>query len=144
MRIKKDQFTIGRNTDAYQKTPELNEHLGSICFRSLKNNLRLKLVTDWTSGQRREFSAGKLLAVSIVLSRKWKRIIPGNRVGIVLPPGIGAIITNLAIILSGKIPVNLNFTIGRRVNESCIHKAKIKTVITAQAMKDKIYDFPWV
>ena len=144
MRIKKDKSTIDSNTDAYQKMPELNEHLGNICFRSLTRKLGMKLITDRTSEQRREFSAGKLLAVSVVLSRKWKDEIPGNRVGIVLPPGIGAIITNLALALIGKIPVNLNFTIGRRVNESCIRKAGIETVITAQAVRERMPDFPWV
>jgi len=104
----------------------------------------MKLITDRTSEQRREFSAGKVLAVSVVLSRKWKDEVPGNRVGIVLPPGIGAIITNLALALIGKIPVNLNFTIGRRVNESCIRKAGIETVITAQAVRERMPDFPWV
>jgi acyl-[acyl-carrier-protein]-phospholipid O-acyltransferase/long-chain-fatty-acid--[acyl-carrier-protein] ligase len=144
MRIKRDKSTIDSNTDAYQKMPELNEHLGNICFRSLTRKLGMKLITDRTSEQRREFSAGKLLAVSVVLSRKWKDEIPGNRVGIVLPPGIGAIITNLALVLIGKIPVNLNFTIGRRVNESCIRKAGIETVITAQAVRERMPDFPWV
>jgi len=144
MRIKKDKSTIDSNTDAYQKMPELNEHLGNICFRSLTRKLGMKLITDRTSEQRREFSAGKVLAVSVVLSRKWKDEIPGNRVGIVLPPGIGAIITNLALALIGKIPVNLNFTIGRRVNESCIRKAGIETVITAQAVRERMPDFPWV
>jgi len=144
MRIKRDKSTIDSNTDAYQKMPELNEHLGNICFRSLTRKLGMKLITDRTSEQRREFSAGKVLAVSVVLSRKWKDEIPGNRVGIVLPPGIGAIITNLALALIGKIPVNLNFTIGRRVNESCIRKAGIETVITAQAVRERMPDFPWV
>jgi len=144
MRIKKDKSTIDSNTDAYQKMPELNEHLGNICFRSLTRKLGMKLITDRTSEQRREFSAGKVLAVSVVLSRKWKDEIPGNRVGIVLPPGIGAIITNLALVLIGKIPVNLNFTIGRQVNESCIRKAGIETVITAQAVRERMPDFPWV
>ncbi len=144
MQIKRDIFTIDRDTDAYQKMPELNEHLGNICFRSLKRNLGRKLIIDRTSEQRREFSAGKLLAVSVVLSRIWKDKIPGKRVGIVLPPGIGAIITNLALVLSGKIPVNLNFTVGRRVNESCIRKANIETIITAKAVIERIPDFPWL
>lgn len=144
MRFKRDKSTIESNTDAYHKRPELNEHLGYICFRSLTRKLGMKLITDRTSEQRREFSAGKLLAVSVVLSRKWKDRIPGKRVGIVLPPGIGAIITNLALVLSGKIPVNLNFTIGRRVNESCIQKAGIETIITAAAVRERMPDFPWL
>ena len=33
-------------------------------------------------------------------------------VGILLPPSVGGAITNIAFLLAGKTPVNLNFTIG--------------------------------
>ena len=69
--------------------------------------------------------------------------IAARRVGIVLPSGIGAFITNLAIVLLGKIPVNLNFTAGRTANIACIKKSGVDTIITAQAMREKIPDFPW-
>ena len=138
-----DEFTIERDTETYQQMPELKGHLGNICFRSLARNLGKKLIVDRTSEQRRAFSAGKLLAVSVNLSCKWKDSIPGKRIGIVLPPGIGAIIANLALVLSGKIPVNLNFTVGRGANESCIRKAGIETIITAKAVIARISDFPW-
>jgi len=47
--------------------------------------------------------AGKLLAVSAALSRRLKGTIPDRRVGIVLPPGAGSFVANLAVLLAGKI-----------------------------------------
>jgi acyl-[acyl-carrier-protein]-phospholipid O-acyltransferase/long-chain-fatty-acid--[acyl-carrier-protein] ligase len=52
-------------------------------------------------------------------------------------------IANLAVMLAGKIPVNLNFTAGRSALESSIRKAGIRFCITAGPVKDKLKDFPW-
>ena len=45
-----------------------------------------------------------------------------KRVAIVLPPSKGAMIANLAVMLAGKIPVNLNFTAGRVAIEAAIRR----------------------
>ena len=82
--------------------------------------------------------------MAIAASRRWSRTIPGRRVGIVLPPGLGGFITNLAVVLCGKVPVNLNFTAGPQAITASIRKAGIDTIISAEAVKKKVPDFPWV
>ena len=52
-------------------------------------------------------------------------------------------VANLAVMLAGKIPVNLNFTAGRAALESSIRKAGIRFCITAGAIQEKLKDFPW-
>lgn len=138
------EHVIDNDNNNYQGMPELDRHLGDFCFRSLARRKRKVLIVDRTSENRRGFSAGKLLALSVILSRQWSKNIAQKRVGIVLPPGIGGIVTNLALVLAGKTPVNLNFTAGQRVNKSCIRKAGIETIITAKAVKERITDFPWL
>jgi acyl-[acyl-carrier-protein]-phospholipid O-acyltransferase / long-chain-fatty-acid--[acyl-carrier-protein] ligase len=64
-------------------------------------------------------------------------------VGIVLPPGAGATIANLAALCSGKVPVNLNFTAGRAALEASLRAGGVRTVISAEVLKEKIGDFPW-
>jgi acyl-[acyl-carrier-protein]-phospholipid O-acyltransferase/long-chain-fatty-acid--[acyl-carrier-protein] ligase len=64
-------------------------------------------------------------------------------VGIVLPPGAGGAIANLAVVCAGKIPVNLNFTAGRNAVEASLELAEITTVISADTMKAKFPVFPW-
>ena len=61
----------------------------------------------------------------------------------VLPPGVGGVLVNIGLILAGKIPVNLNFTIGRENVSFSMNKAEVSTLISAEAMKNKITDFPW-
>jgi acyl-[acyl-carrier-protein]-phospholipid O-acyltransferase/long-chain-fatty-acid--[acyl-carrier-protein] ligase len=129
--------------EAFQKRPALKGHLGDAVFRMLAKHPGRVVLVDCTA-KRREMSAGKLLAVSTALSQRWKDSIPGKRVGIVFPPGMGAYIANLAVVLCGKVPVNLNFTLGPTAIGSCIRRAGIETIITAAPVKQKVPNFPWV
>ena len=128
---------------AFREDEAFDGNLAEACFRSLHRWGGKKILVDRTAA-RREMSAGKLLAVSTVLSRSWAKSIPGRRVGIVFPPGLGAWITNLAVIFCGKIPVNLNFTTGKLSLQASIRQAEISTVITAEAVQDRFPDFPWL
>ena len=59
----------------------------SACARLAKHPRRIAIV-DRTA-ERREVSAGQLLAVAAALSRRIRATVPEQRVGIVLPPGAG-------------------------------------------------------
>ena len=66
---------------------------------------------------------GKVLGVAITLARHLQRTYPDQqRIGVVLPPGKGGLVANLAVILAGKIPVNLNFTAGQTVPNLVVGK----------------------
>lgn len=81
----------------------------------------------------------------MALAQKIKKWETGPRVGVVLPPGAGGAIANLACVLAGKTPVNLNFTSGRAASDSAIRQAGLKTVITARVMEEKLGEhFPAV
>ncbi len=128
--------------DAFEQRPMLQRHLARECVRSLaKHPWHLQLV-DRTA-ERKPVKSGQLLAAAAALSCHIKRTIPEYRVGIVLPPGAGAFIANLAISCAGKVPVNLNFTAGRAALESSMRIAGVKTVISADVMREKVPNFPW-
>ena len=95
------------------------------------------------TGERRSVTAAQLAATTAVLARRWRRTIAEKRVGIVLPPGAGGFIANLAVVCAGKVPVNLNFTAGCDAVEASIRQAGIRTVISADAMRAKLPNFPW-
>ena len=82
------------------------------------------------------------MVLALELAEEFKAQIPEKRVGVVLPPGVGGLV-NIGLILAGKIPVNLNFTIGRENVSFSMNKAEVSTLISAEAMKNKITDFPW-
>ncbi|MFI5337098.1 MAG: MFS transporter [Opitutales bacterium] len=128
--------------EAFQERPTLRRHLARECVRALAKRPWHIEVIDRTAA-RRPVSAAQLLGAAAALSRRIRATIPEKRVGIVLPPGAGATIANLAVACAGKVPVNLNFTVGRAAVESALRIGEISTVITADAMRAKVPNFPF-
>ncbi len=128
--------------EAFEERPQLKRHLGREIVRGLVRRPGHVPLVDRT-GERRPLTGARLLAAAAALSRHLKCTVAETRVGIVLPPGAGATIANLAVICAGKVPVNLNFTAGRAAVESSLRIAGVKTVISADALRAKIPDFPW-
>jgi acyl-[acyl-carrier-protein]-phospholipid O-acyltransferase/long-chain-fatty-acid--[acyl-carrier-protein] ligase len=131
------------SASAFQARPELQSHVGYEALRGLRKKFFQTVLIDAQAGNR-ALKGGELLTVAIVLSLWLRKNVPEKRVGIVLPPGLGATIANLGVVLSGKIPVNLNFSAGRAANEAAIGRAGIHRLITAPAVVEKIEDFPWL
>jgi acyl-[acyl-carrier-protein]-phospholipid O-acyltransferase / long-chain-fatty-acid--[acyl-carrier-protein] ligase len=128
--------------EAFAAHPRLGRHLGREAVRALaKRPGKIELIDR--TGTRLEVSAARLLGAAAALSRHLRRTVERGRVGIVLPPGAGATIANLAVLCAGKTPVNLNFTAGRAALEASLRIAGIRTVLSADAMRAKLPDFPW-
>jgi len=127
---------------AFQERPVLRRHLAREVVRSLARRPWHEEIVDRTA-ERRALTAGQLLAAAAALSRRIRATIPEQRVGVVLPPGAGAHLANLAIACAGKTPVNLNFTVGRAAIEASLRIGEISTVITAAAMRVRIPNFPF-
>lgn len=125
----------------YERRPLLQTHLAKACLHGLKTHMRRPAVIDGMDHS--TLSRGSLLAAAIVLSRELRRATPARRIGIVLPPGKGAVLANLAVLFSGKSPVNLNFTSGPASLKSAMERAAIDTALTAGIMERKLEQFPW-
>jgi acyl-[acyl-carrier-protein]-phospholipid O-acyltransferase/long-chain-fatty-acid--[acyl-carrier-protein] ligase len=125
----------------YQQREPLRGHLGRACIAGLKHRQFSTAVIDGMDHS--SLSRGMLLAVSIALSRWLATRTGGARLGIVMPPGKAGLIANLAVFLSDRIPVNLNFTAGRAALESSIAKAGVTECLTADPVRKKLGDFPW-
>ncbi|CAM2834807.1 AMP-binding protein [Rariglobus hedericola] len=128
--------------EAFEERPQLKRHLGSEIVRRLGRHPGRLALVDRTAS-RRELKAAQLFAAAAALSRHIRKTVPESRVGIVLPPGAGASIVNLAVLCAGKVPVNFNFTAGRSAVESSLRMSGVKTIISADAMKSKAAGFPW-
>ena len=127
---------------AFNERPVLRRHLGRECIRMLTKHPLRPFLVDRTVG-RRQLKCGQLFAAVAVFSRRIRATVKERRVGIVLPPGAGAFIANLGVLGAGKIPVNLNFTAGRGALETSLRLGGIATVISAEAMRAKVPNFPW-
>jgi acyl-[acyl-carrier-protein]-phospholipid O-acyltransferase / long-chain-fatty-acid--[acyl-carrier-protein] ligase len=126
----------------FQQRKELQGHIADYCFRGLASRPFFEQLIDYTAG-RKTLKSGIILSLSLLAAKVFRDRIRGERVGIVLPPGIGGTIANLGVLFAGKIPVNLNFTAGKAAIEASYRKGEIDTVITAEALKKKLPQFPW-
>jgi acyl-[acyl-carrier-protein]-phospholipid O-acyltransferase/long-chain-fatty-acid--[acyl-carrier-protein] ligase len=127
---------LNASEEAFSCKPELDGHIASNCFRALASGSGREAIVDMYP-ERKVMKSGMLLAAAIALSRRWKTEIHERRVGVVLPPGIGGTIANLALVLIDKTPVNLNFTIGEASVRACLQKGEISTMVSAGALKKK-------
>lgn len=79
------------------------------------------------------------LATAIAFSKKiFKDNKKDEMVGIFLPTSLGSAIANLAIMIAGKIPVNLNFTSSKDTLQQCIDQCEMTKIISSRAFIDKL------
>ncbi len=126
---------------AFSQHPGLDTHLAYALIQGLKRNGTRNKVVDGKDES--ELGYDKVLAVAIAFSKVIKAETNKKRVGIILPPGRGGLIANVAVLLAGKIPVNLNFTAGRTSVEFAIKAADLDRFITADIFVRKMQSFPW-
>jgi acyl-[acyl-carrier-protein]-phospholipid O-acyltransferase / long-chain-fatty-acid--[acyl-carrier-protein] ligase len=134
-------FDLGER--AISEREEFQTSLGFSILRALKSLSSEIIVTDGLL--KRDLNGMVLLGLGVLLARRIQAETTRKRVGILLPPGAACTVANLGVVLSGKIPVNLNFTAGRAANESSIARSEMDLAITARAFDDKIKDrdFPY-
>ena len=128
--------------DSFSNNPILSSHLAWESFRSLASDRKREVLVDCASKPNR-CTAGPILVLSTLLAQRLSQETSKARVGIVLPPGIGAIVSNLAVVFAGKSPVNLNFSLGRDALEASIERAEIDLILTAETVRKRLTDFPW-
>src|SRR5207249_2539334 len=125
----------------FSRRPSLDRHLAEECVRGLKRRSFATAVIDGIDHS--ELSRAKLLGAAAALSRHLRKEFADERIAIVLPASKGSMLANLAVTMANKVPVDLNFTIGRAANESCCKRANLRVVISATPFIERIKDFPW-
>jgi acyl-[acyl-carrier-protein]-phospholipid O-acyltransferase/long-chain-fatty-acid--[acyl-carrier-protein] ligase len=87
---------------------------------------------------RKTLNYGQTLTAAIALSRKIDVIAARqDKIAVMLPPSVGAVLANLAVTLSGRIMVNLNYTLSAQTRAAAIEQCKIKCVITSKEFLKK-------
>jgi acyl-[acyl-carrier-protein]-phospholipid O-acyltransferase/long-chain-fatty-acid--[acyl-carrier-protein] ligase len=85
-----------------------------------------------------DYTYSKMLIASFILKEHIAKI-KGKYVGILLPTGVGAMLTILGSLMKGKIPVMINYATG--AIENCLYareKCQFKTIITSKKLLDKL------
>ncbi|WP_231749264.1 AMP-binding protein [Tautonia plasticadhaerens] len=79
------------------------------------------------------------LIKALALGRVLERVIgPARNVGVLLPPTCAGAVTNLALTLRGRVPVNLNYTANQESVDSAVDQAQITHVLSSKRMLDRI------
>lgn len=127
------QSLMDLNESAMSNRPVLDGHLAYSSFKGLLAAGSKVVLVDRTS-DRREIKANELLALSLAYAEQLSNETPTKRIGIALPPGIGATVANLACVFANKVPVNLNFSLGEAALKSCIKKSGMEVLISTDAV----------
>jgi acyl-[acyl-carrier-protein]-phospholipid O-acyltransferase/long-chain-fatty-acid--[acyl-carrier-protein] ligase len=106
-----------------------NPSLGR-CFISVaRKNWHSRCIADL----QKSLSYSQTLTAAIALSRKIDSLAAGHdKIAILLSPSIAAVLANLAVTLSGKTMVNLNYTLSSCARLEAIRQCDIKYVISSR------------
>ena len=137
--VREDLLKLGEF--CFSRRPSLDRHLAEECVRGLKRRPFATAVIDGIDHS--ELSRAKLLGAAAAFSRYLRKEFSDERIAIVLPASKGSMLANLAVTLANKVPVDLNFTIGRAANESCCRRANLRVAVSATPFMERIKDFPW-
>src|ERR671918_261564 len=122
-------------SNAFYQRRSAQELLHGQFIRTAKRHWSSFCMADTTGT---ELSFGKALMGSLLFSR-WlrKRCAQESLVGVMLPPSVGGALVNVAILLAGKVPVNLNFTAGAETLTAAIRQCGIGTILTSRLFLSK-------
>lgn len=105
-------------------------------IRSARKRLGRMAFADPVSG---ELSYFKALVGSIAFARKLKTLLDGQPMtGVLVPPSVGGALTNLALQMLGKVPVNLNYTASNEALASCARQCELTQVLTSKKLLERL------
>ena len=128
--------------EAFSGRPSFDGHLGRALLRGIKRSGSRQRIIDGVDGS--VLTYDRVLAAALALSRYIRKETTCPRIGVVLPPGRAGLIANLAAVLAGKVPVNLNFTAGKAAIESAMKQSGIDRILTVDLVVRKMQEFPWL
>jgi len=114
----------------------LKNTLTEIFLESTKKFGKKTAFIDSASGK--EISYSKALVATLLLAAKIKKM-PGERIGVMIPTSPGGMLSIAAVLLSGKVPVLINYATGAIKNsEYAAKKCALHKTITARALLQKL------
>jgi acyl-[acyl-carrier-protein]-phospholipid O-acyltransferase/long-chain-fatty-acid--[acyl-carrier-protein] ligase len=106
-------------------------------FARTAQRMGSRLALADSTGARRTFLG--TLAGALVLARRMRGRWAGQeRVGILLPPSVAAATANIAALLAGRVPVNLNYTASAESLRSAAAQCGLRTVLTSRAFLERV------
>lgn len=110
------------------------ETLAEVFINSCKMHKGIPACGDARTGI---LSYNDLLVRALVLADKIKKM-EGDHIGIMLPSSVGATLCIFAVLLAGKTPVMINWTVGPRHLDSVVKFADPKVVLSSWTFVDRL------
>ena len=104
--------------------------------RNAKHYSKKLAIKDKTT--KSEVSYGRALIGALILSKKFEKYDKGY-IGIMIPTSAGCALATVGAVMSGRVPVMINYSTGAEQNcRFAQEKCSFKTIITSKALLDKI------
>jgi acyl-[acyl-carrier-protein]-phospholipid O-acyltransferase/long-chain-fatty-acid--[acyl-carrier-protein] ligase len=104
-------------------------------LRTAKRLWRKPCIAD-SAGARLSF--GRALVGGLALARRFRRERADEpMVGVLLPASAGGVLANAGLSFAGKVPVNLNFSLGEPAMEAAIAHCGIRTIVSSRRFLEK-------
>lgn len=127
-------------TEYFESLKPDRRSLGEIFIRTARKNWSRHAVSDTTG---KSLTYGYTLAGAIALSGEIEKIVQeDDKIGILLPPSVGGVLANLAVVLLGKATVNLNYTASSDGFRSSISQCHLRCIVTSRAFVEKLDTLP--
>jgi acyl-[acyl-carrier-protein]-phospholipid O-acyltransferase / long-chain-fatty-acid--[acyl-carrier-protein] ligase len=135
-----NQAVTKLSCDYFESQKPSRVSLGELFIKTGRKNWRGDAISD-TLGKR--LSYGHTLVGAIALAEKIKKsTLEQDTIGILLPPSVGGSLANLATVLLGKTPVNLNYTASNESFQSSMNQCNLETIISSRVFLEKINTQP--
>jgi len=134
------QAVMELSCEYFNDRKPLRRPLAEEFVKVARENWSRQAIADTTG---KKLSFGYTLTSAVALAELLRtRLYDQEKIGLLLPPSVGAVIANLAVGILGKIPVNLNYTASEAAFESAIRQCGIKTVLTSRIFLAKLKTLP--
>ncbi len=90
-----------------------------------------------TSGKKLNFASSLISAVALAGKLK-KPLSKDVNVGVLVPPSVGGCLTNIALSILNKVPININYTSSKEAMDSIVQQCDMKKIVTSRAFMEKV------
>ena len=132
------QRVLELSAEFFEDQKRNRDSLGREFVRSARSFRRQRAICD-SSDKCLNFV--QTLTASILFADHLRdRLKDDKHVGLLLPTCVAGVLGNVAVSMLGKIPVNLNYTIGPTALASCVRQCDMRTVIASRLFLKKLPD----
>ena len=129
------QAVMTLSAEAFARRDREQRPLPELFLDNARRNWRRFAMAD-SSGRRVNFGQA-LIGALLFRGRVVEQCANEQMVGVLLPPSVPAALLNFGISLSGRVPVNLNYTASQQAMDVAIERCGIKTIYTSQKLLDR-------